>query len=196
MPPARHPARPIATFVLACGALPLAAALPSAARLDGTARPAGLANGGSAPQPASPATTVAFATASFAKLTVEGSVDVGTRSAQLDGGWLSPAASCAARRRVRVSGTVDYAPLPGGKVAARSFTVARLGAVANCGESGPSFGVEISGRDAGLACANGAWIQGRYRFTASVVASAPSGAAPDTSLRASATVEVELPAGC
>ena len=140
--------------------------------------------------------TSAYASAELGQLTLSSGVLLERTDARFLAGWSSPAASCRATRRVVIDATLTYSPLSRGTTTPGTFRLHQVGEVANCGESGPNFGVSFSASAHHLLCSGGRWLPGRYTLSATAIVTAPSGSTPDTTLRAVADLTTEEAPPC
>lgn len=116
--------------------------------------------------PAAVAQTVefAFGSARQGSLIVSSGIGVAPREVSLRGGWVNEAVPCTNARRLRVRTIVSFSPPAGVPGRPRNIFRTRTGAVTNCAEGGPNFGVALSAAGNGLACPDGRWKPGFYSF--------------------------------
>lgn len=109
---------------------------------------------------ASPDEPAAYGEARLGPLRVVSGVRVTARTVDLRGMW-QQTGSCAANRRLRVAGLVEFAR----GAAHRRVTRTGTFVAPNCSEGGPNVGFTLSARAARLACPDGRWRPGRYSFS-------------------------------
>lgn len=163
-------------LVVPTGAL---AGARSAAGADATARP-----------------TSAYASAGLGQLTLTAEVVLGSNDVRFLAGWSSPAASCRTTRRVVVDATLTYTPRSSAMSSTKMFRLRRVGDIANCGESGPNFGMSFSASHHRLSCKGGRLLPGQYTLSTTAILAAPNGATPDTTLRAVADLTTGVAPPC
>lgn len=139
--------------------------------------------------------TSAYASAELGHLTLTSAVLLGSTNVRFLGGWSSPAASCRATRRIVIDASLAYTPFARASSAARTYRLHRVGDVANCAESGPSFGMSFSASAHHLSCKGGRWRPGQYTLSTTAIVTASSGPT-DTTLRAIADLTTEEASSC
>src|SRR5437660_1145336 len=89
----------------------------------------------------------AFGVARLGSLSVVAGVVLSADDVEMRGGWLDARQRCAAKRRLSVTATIDYAPPVGNGLAAHRRAVFT---VVNCAEGGPNAGWTLTAKGLGF----------------------------------------------